>query len=61
MDTGKIRGLIHTLDGLLSEEIMFHGLDVRRQPGFFCMFDHLGKILEYEASWCVRPLALEFR
>lgn len=48
-----------TLDRLLSEEVVRHGLDGRRKARVFGVANDLGKILENQAPRRIRPLALE--
>ncbi|KAL1972600.1 hypothetical protein VTN31DRAFT_7014 [Thermomyces dupontii] len=50
---------VPTFYWLLGEEIVYHGLDVRRKFRFFGVLKHLWKILQDQASRCIRPLALK--
>lgn len=49
----------HTLDWLLREEVMMHCLNPRRQRNG--LIDNVGKVLQDQASRCLRPLTVEFR
>lgn len=50
---------IHTLDRLLSKEIMLHDLDIRAQLHSPSLCNNIGKILKHKATRGTRPLASE--